>query len=115
MKALDTLQSLSLRALQQHLQNGNAAALTAFWQELDIQGTPLVEPQGDGHYLVTLVWRDEGQHKYGQLTTIEITQSLSAKNPVPPANTVLSPPDEACARSARIWQSLNVVGGFDTT
>jgi len=42
MKALDNLQSPHLLALQQHLRNGNNAAIASFWQELEAQGTPLV-------------------------------------------------------------------------
>ncbi len=68
MKALHNLQSPRLIAQQQQLQNGNSAALTSFWQELEAQGTPLVEPQDNGQYLVTLVWRDDARHKLGELT-----------------------------------------------
>ena len=62
------LQSPRLITLQQHLQNGDSAALTSFWQNLEAQGTPLIEPQDDRQYLVTLIWRDEEQHKQGELT-----------------------------------------------
>ena len=68
MKALDNLQSPYLLALQQQLQNGNGIALTSFWRELDAQGTPLVEPQDNGQYLVTLIWRDEEKRNVGELT-----------------------------------------------
>jgi len=68
MKALDGLHSPRLIALQQQLQNNNSAAIVSFWQELEAQGTPLVEPQNDGQSLVTLVWRDEEKHTPGELT-----------------------------------------------
>ena len=68
MKALDNLQSPRLITLQQQLQKGNNIALASFWQELKAQGTPLVEHRGDKQYVVTLIWRDEEQHKYGDLT-----------------------------------------------
>ncbi len=68
MKALDNLQSPRLIILQQHLQNDNNAALTSFWRELEAQGTPLVEPQDNGQYLVTLIWRDEEKRNVGELT-----------------------------------------------
>ena len=68
MKALDALQSPRLITLQQHLQNGNNTALITFWQELEVQGTPLVEPHENGQYLMTLVWRAEEQHKQAKLT-----------------------------------------------
>ena len=64
---LSNLQSPRLIALQQP-QNANNAALTAFWQGLESQGTPLIEPQDDGQCLVTLVWCDNAKHKLGELT-----------------------------------------------
>lgn len=65
---LPNLQSPRLVTLQQQLQRGNNAALTSFWQELETQGTPLVEPQNGGQYLVTLLWRDDTVRKLGELT-----------------------------------------------
>lgn len=48
-----------LKSLQQALAQGQDTA--AFWQAVQQQGTPLVEPWQDGQLLVTFLWRDQGQ------------------------------------------------------
>jgi len=61
-----SLFSPRLEILQQELEDGNAAALDAFWQEVSQQDTPLIELiSGDEtHSLVTFIWRaaDETQN-----------------------------------------------------
>ena len=56
----DTPMGPRLQALQTSLQQGHGTH--TFWQEVQQQGTPLVEPWGDGQQLVTFVWRDQGNH-----------------------------------------------------
>ena len=62
LKADDTPMGPQLFALQQQLQSAGdtAAALQYFWQQVQQQGTPLVEPWKDGKVLVTFLWRDRG-------------------------------------------------------
>ena len=52
--------STRLQQLATALQQGDRAALTAFWAEVAAIGTPWIEPKGDGDYLVTFLWRDPG-------------------------------------------------------
>ncbi len=56
-----SLLSPRLVILQHALEDGNIAALEAFWREVRQQGTPLIEPIQDdtGHALVTFLWRAE--------------------------------------------------------
>lgn len=58
MEALHGLYSPQLRLLAQELQTGNTTALIRFWQQIGQRGTPLIEPQNDQQFLVTLLWRD---------------------------------------------------------
>lgn len=55
-----TIDSPRLQQLAAALQQGNRAALTAFWAEVAAVGTPWIEPIGDGDCLVTFLWRDPG-------------------------------------------------------
>ena len=50
-----------IAALERELKNGNAAALEAFWQQTQAEGTPLIEPTEDDeeHSLVTFVWQGD--------------------------------------------------------
>lgn len=48
-----------LLLLQQELQNTGKEALRLFWQEVEEQGTPLIEAGADGTCLVTFLWRDD--------------------------------------------------------
>src|SRR5687768_5070457 len=52
-------QSPRLAALWSDIKNGDNAALDRFWQEVEKQGTPLIEPiKGDvSHSLVTFLYR----------------------------------------------------------
>jgi enterochelin esterase-like enzyme len=68
MEALNSLYSPQLIALQQRLKDGDRSALTAFWEQLTKQGTPLVEQFDEKHYLVTLLWRDLEGRTPGELT-----------------------------------------------
>ncbi|MGO1050180.1 enterochelin esterase [Crossiella sp. CA198] len=44
------------------LAGADAAALAAFWRQVEAEGTPLVEPAEDAaHRIVTFLWRDAGQ------------------------------------------------------
>lgn len=51
-----------LVALQEKLKTGDAAALAAFWEGVQKQGTPLVEPipEDKRHVHVTFLWRAKG-------------------------------------------------------
>ena len=49
-----------LKKLQQALVQGQST--DAFWQQVQQQGTPLVEPWEGGQLLVTFLWRDQGNH-----------------------------------------------------
>ena len=49
-----------LKKLQQALAQGHST--DAFWQQVQQQGTPLVEPWEGGQLLVTFLWRDQGNH-----------------------------------------------------
>jgi enterochelin esterase family protein len=44
-----------LERLRQNLLSG--ASTDAFWSEVGISGTPLIEPLGNQHELVTFLWR----------------------------------------------------------
>ena len=68
MKALDGLWSPQLRLLKQQLHEGDEMALAAFWQQLTLKGTPLVEPLDEHYCLVTLIWRESGAREAGELT-----------------------------------------------
>jgi enterochelin esterase family protein len=49
-----------LQRLQQSLAAGDAAALTAFWDEVHRDGAPLIEPCDEPHsHLVTFLWRSQ--------------------------------------------------------
>ncbi len=52
-----------IAALRDALANGERAALDAFWQEVALNGSPLIEPlEGEPNYrLVTFLWRDPGE------------------------------------------------------
>lgn len=56
----DTPMGPQLKKMQQALAQGQSTE--AFWQQVQQQGTPLVEPWDDGQLLVTFVWRDQGNH-----------------------------------------------------
>jgi enterochelin esterase family protein len=58
LSAADTPMGPQLQALQQAVAGG--AGTEAFWQTVQQQGAPLVEPWQDGQLLVTFVWRDRG-------------------------------------------------------
>ena len=60
--SVDTLVSPSsprIIALQQALDAGNTKALTEFWQSVEAEGTPLIDPlpDDDRHALVTFLWQ----------------------------------------------------------
>lgn len=92
MSTEETLIGPRLEALQRDLESGNTSALEAFWQELALRGTPLVEPiVGDSkHSLVSFIWRapDEstsvslagrvrgGDHLYEPMTRMPATDLL---------------------------------------
>ncbi|HVC81694.1 MAG TPA: enterochelin esterase domain-containing protein [Chloroflexota bacterium] len=50
-----------LGALQEAIAVGKNGVLDAFWREIAMQGTPLIEPIADdaGHWLVTFLWRGD--------------------------------------------------------
>ena len=52
-----TFKSPKLDGLEKELAAGNTTALTAFWEEIAQQGTPLIEPipDDDKHSLVTFL------------------------------------------------------------
>jgi enterochelin esterase-like enzyme len=49
-----------IQLLHNHIQNFGAGALREFWDEIEQQGTPLIETATDGYSLVTFLWRDDG-------------------------------------------------------
>jgi enterochelin esterase-like enzyme len=55
----EPVESHRLVALQSELEAGDASALDRFWRDVEISGTPLVEPidGDDTHVLVTFLWR----------------------------------------------------------
>lgn len=57
-KPEDTPMGPRLKKLQQALAQGHST--DAFWQQVQQQGTPLVEPWEGGQLLVTFLWRDQG-------------------------------------------------------
>ena len=59
-KPEDTPMGPRLKKLQQALAQGHST--DAFWQQVQQQGTPLVEPWEGGQLLVTFLWRDQGNH-----------------------------------------------------
>lgn len=62
-EAPEALRSPRLTALSQQLASGDAGALQAFWREVAVTGTPLIEvtqPERAGMMLVTFVVRDDG-------------------------------------------------------
>lgn len=59
-KPEDTPMGPRLKKLQQALAQGQST--DAFWQQVQQQGTPLVEPWEGGQLLVTFLWRDQGNH-----------------------------------------------------
>ena len=59
-KPEDTPMGSRLKKLQQALAQGHST--DAFWQQVQQQGTPLVEPWEGGQLLVTFLWRDQGNH-----------------------------------------------------
>jgi len=69
--------SPTLENLRRAVQAGDTAAVSAFWQTLGNQGTPLIEPiEGDDeHSLVTFIWRaaDEDQ-------SVELETNLSGRD-----------------------------------
>lgn len=69
--------SPTLENLRRAVQAGDTAAVSAFWQTIGNQGTPLIEPiEGDDeHSLVTFIWRaaDEDQ-------SVELETNLSGRD-----------------------------------
>ena len=59
-KPEDTPMGPRLKKLQQALVQGQST--DAFWQQVQQQGTPLVEPWEGGQLLVTFLWHDQGNH-----------------------------------------------------
>ena len=48
-----------LRTLQWEIASGESTAVVTFWRTIDVQGTPLIEPDPDDatRALVTFLWR----------------------------------------------------------
>lgn len=66
MEALEGLHSPRLIALQQALKQGSGTQ--HFWQEIEAEGTPLVEQSDNDQFLVTLLWRDQQASKRDKIT-----------------------------------------------
>jgi enterochelin esterase family protein len=66
MEALEGLHSPRLIALQKSLTQESETQ--HFWQEIEAEGTPLVEQSGNDQFLVTLLWRDQQARKPSELT-----------------------------------------------
>src|SRR5215471_9625811 len=60
------LDSPRLQSLKRELESGKADAVSRFWQEVEREGTPLIEPiKGDDqNLLVTFLWRAKEENKY---------------------------------------------------
>src|SRR5687767_2645340 len=48
-----------LQRLDRDIQNSNKEALREFCEEINVDGTPLVEPGAQGYSLITFPWRDD--------------------------------------------------------
>ncbi|MEO8970049.1 MAG: alpha/beta hydrolase-fold protein [Ktedonobacteraceae bacterium] len=74
----DLLTSPRLQRLRDALAQKKPRTLTEFWQEVETQGTPLIEPiEGDQHhYLVTFLWRAV-EEKHTVTISSSLTGSLS--------------------------------------
>ena len=57
------IQSPRIRILQDTIQDAGNAARAEFWAEMERYGTPIIEPESDGHSLVTFVWQHDGVAK----------------------------------------------------
>ncbi|HEY7417816.1 MAG TPA: enterochelin esterase domain-containing protein, partial [Ktedonobacteraceae bacterium] len=57
-----TVTSPRIVSLQRDLETGHTQALDDFWQDLLVQGTPLIEaiPEDETQVLVTFLWKDSG-------------------------------------------------------
>ncbi len=66
MEALEGLHSPRLIALQKSLTQESETQ--GFWQEIEAEGTPLVESAGNDQFLVTLLWRDQQASKRDKIT-----------------------------------------------
>lgn len=62
-KAVEIL-SPRIQRLRHDLQNARSDALSAFWEEVARQGTPMIEPGPDGFSSVTFLWRDDGAARH---------------------------------------------------
>ncbi|MBO0345600.1 alpha/beta hydrolase-fold protein [Roseibium limicola] len=56
----DTLLSPTLQALAE--QTSDPQAIAAFWQDMQTNGTPLIEPAGEGKSLLTFLYQGAGQN-----------------------------------------------------
>lgn len=56
----EELHSPRIATVQRRLDGGDPGALEAFWREVAVRGTPLIEPipGDDAHALVTFLWRE---------------------------------------------------------
>src|SRR5687768_18517248 len=50
-------QSPRIERIRKSLASGDTPNTDAFWSEIKAKGTPLIEPLGDKHSLVTFLWR----------------------------------------------------------
>jgi enterochelin esterase family protein len=48
-----------IQLLQSQLKKSDLGALRDFWEEIEEQGTPIIEAGPDGYSLVTFLWRAE--------------------------------------------------------
>lgn len=62
----DNEMSLRIASLRQELEQGNVQALEDFWQDLAVQGAPLIEAVSEDktQVLVTFLWRDGGDTQH---------------------------------------------------
>ena len=53
------LENLSpgIQELYRAMQQADNAVLSEFWTEVERQDTPIIEPDSEGHSLVTFLWR----------------------------------------------------------
>lgn len=78
----DTVTSPRIVSIQRELEAGNAQALESFWQDLMVQGTPLVEalPEDETHVLVTFLWKDIGDTQHVMIFNGSDSWSNPAEN-----------------------------------
>jgi enterochelin esterase family protein len=53
-----------IRLLYQAIQQDRNDSLSEFWNEINKQGSPLIEPDSEGYWFVTFLWRHDGSARH---------------------------------------------------